>query len=186
MNAASNASSTALQLFTGTSAATPNAAGAVSLLRNFIRGSNFEVDPGQINALIINAGRLANSSPYDQDNGAGFVTLPTNGHIWWGAVTAATTSGSVVNVPITLSGVSTQSLTATIWWPESIGGTHNDVDLYILRPDGSVAVSSTTTSSVFEKAQVTSGSVVNGTYTVQIKSYNVPNAQQVYYAISFQ
>jgi hypothetical protein len=186
VNAASNASSTALQLFTGTSSATPNAAGAAALLRNFVRGSTFEIDPGQINALLINAGRQTIGSAYDQDNGAGFISLPVNGHIWWGWVTAATTSGSVVDVPIGVSGSGGRALTVTIWWPEAIGGSHNDVDLNVLRPDGSYAAGSVSIASVFEKTQVPSGSLSDGTWIVRIRSYNVRSSQRVYYAVNFQ
>lgn len=171
--------------FGGTSGATPNAAGAATLLRNFIRGGSDEFDPGQIYAMLINAGTGTVYPAWDNINGAGLVSLPVNGHLWWGAVTAGTTSGSMIDIPLGLS-VTNQSLSVTIWWPESIRGQHNDVDLYVLNPSGVRVAHSDTGPGVWEKAQVPAGQLFSGTWTIRIQSYAVASPQRVYYAINFQ
>jgi serine protease AprX len=190
--AASNTSSTALQMFGGTSAATPNVAGAAALLRNYLGTYYGDYDPGQMNAFIINAGGPCTRGVYnncgslDNNNGAGFVKLSTNASWWWGTVTAPPTSQkkAPIKVPITLSGITTQTLTATIWWPESIGGQHNDVDLFIVDPNNGQAEDSNSIGGVFEKAQIPSGQLKNGTWTIWIVSYNVKTPQQVYYTVT--
>lgn len=185
VNAASNKSTTALKSFGGTSAATPNVGGATSLFRNYMRGTNQEYDPGQIYAFMINAGRASNMPSYDNNNGAGLVQLPSNGHIWWGSVTASTTAQSTIDIPLFIT-VAGQSLTATIWWPESIGGNHNDVDMDLFNPAGVAVAGSHSTGSVWEKAQVPNAKLYTGNWILRIKSYNVKNPQKVYYAINFQ
>lgn len=189
VRAASNASSNALQLFTGTSAATPNAAGATALLRNFIRGNNFEIDPGQINALMIVSGRNTVDSAYNNNIGSGMVSLPVNGHLWWSSVTAAVsspTSHPVVDVALDISPAPTQAITVAIWWPESISGSHSDVDVRVLNPSGVQVAGSSSIGSVFEKARVATGSLPAGNWTVRIVSYAVSNPQRVYFAVNLQ
>ena len=189
VRAASNASNTALQLFTGTSAATPNAAGAVALMRNFIRGNNFEIDPGQINALMIVSGRNTVDSVYNNNIGSGMVTMPVNGRLWWSSVTAAVSSPSsrpMVDVALSISPSPTQAITVALWWPESIGGAHSDVDVYLLNPSGAQVAASSSISSVFEKARAAAGSLPAGNWTVRIVSYAVLIPQRVYLAVNLQ
>jgi serine protease AprX len=188
--AASNAGTTALQTFGGTSSATPNAAGATALFRNFIRGSNFEVDPGQINALMIMSGTNFSFPATDNNNGSGFINLPVNGHIWWAGVTAPVSPDfsqprPVVDIPLSIGPAPGQAITVAIWWPESIGSTHNDVDLHLINPSGVVVASSTSVSSVFEKVRAT-GALPTGTWKVRVTSWNVHNPQTVYYALKLQ
>jgi serine protease AprX len=189
VRAASNASSTALQVFTGTSAATPNAAGATALMRNFIRGNNFEVDPGQINALMIVSGSNTVDSVYNNNIGSGMVSMPVDGHLWWSSVTAAVSSPSsrpMVDVALNISPSPTQAITVALWWPESIGGSHSDVDVRLLNPSGVQVAASSSISSVFEKARIATGSLPAGNWTVRIVSYAVPNPQRVYFAVKLQ
>ena len=180
VNAASTASTTALQLFTGTSAATPNAAAATGLIRNFIRGSNFELDPGQINAFMIMTSR---NQFFDNNSGAGLVRLPTNGHSWWGSVSVGT--GSIVNVPIGISSTSSTVVDVALWWPESATQAHNDVDLELINPNNVIVSSSLSGPSIYEKARASSG-FISGTWQVRVRSYNVSSTQTVYYAVNAQ
>jgi len=184
--AASTASNTGMQLYDGTSAATPNVAAAAGLLRNFVRGASFETDPGQIYALLINSGKIANGSASDNDVGAGIVSLPNGPSGWmtWGADVVGS-SGALVDIPIQVSlpWSVARPLTATIWWPESLGGIHSDIDLQILNPSGRVVGSSTSGPSVFEKAGTTISGPVSGTWTVRIKGYYVASPQVVYFGV---
>jgi len=191
VTAASTSGSTDLHTFTGTSSATPNAAGATALLRNFIRGANFEIDPGQINALMIVSGGNDTAPASDNSNGAGFVRLPVNGLLWWGSVTAQVSPDfsqprPVVNIPLAISPSASQAIRLAIWWPESIGGSHNDVDVSLINPSGVFVAGSASVGSVFEKARAVAGGLPSGTWTLRVTSFNVHNAQRVYYAVNLQ
>ena len=173
-HAASTTSTTAQQIFGGTSGATPYGAGAAALARNFLRGSSSVVDPGQVYAFMIMSGE--DSSP-DNNNGAGLIDMPVNGNAFWGAVNV----GNQMNVDIPISISPGVEIDAAIWWPESTS-THNDVDLYLIRPDGTTADLSLAIGSVFEK--VFSGSnPPNGTWTLRVRGYSVSGTQKVYYAL---
>ncbi len=172
---ASNASDTATQVFTGTSGATPYGAGAAALLRNWLRGTSFSIDPGQVYAQLI----LSGQQPFGFDNtsGAGKVRLPTDGWAWWGKVSI--NAGQTINIPIGISGASSNTFDGALWWPES--STHNDVDLYLVDPTGRVVATSFSGPSVFERARAT-GAVANGTWTLRIVAFHVTAPQTVYWA----
>jgi hypothetical protein len=172
---ASNASNTATWLFGGTSAATPFGGGTALLIRNFLRGTSWEIAPGLVNAFMIMSGDLRN---FDNNNGAGVIRLPSNGNAWWGSVSV--TNGQEVNVPINL-GTPTAAIDAAIWWPESTS-THNDIDLRLIRPDTTWADSSTNINSVFEKVRTTTN-LQTGTWNLRVRGYSVTGTQTVYYAL---
>lgn len=174
VNAASNVSDTALQLFTGTSAATPNAAGATALMWEFFG----QAAPGFINSVMINSGRnLASSAAFDNSNGAGLPFLPVNGTIFSSSVIVS--SGGTVDVPIDVTG-NIQFIDSALWWPES-PGLHNDVDLQLVNPNGVVVASSVSSASIFEKARATTG-LVDGTWKIRIHAFNVTGSQLVFWA----
>jgi serine protease AprX len=173
---ASNASDTAVQTFTGTSGATPYGAGAAALLRNWLRGTSFSIDPGQVYAQLILSGQQP--YPFNNTSGAGPLRLPTDGWAWWGKV--AIGAGQTINIPLGISGASTNTFDGALWWPES-SSRHNDVDLYLVDPSGVVRASSVSIPSVYERARV-AGAVANGTWTLRIVAYNVSGTQNVYFA----
>jgi serine protease AprX len=173
---ASNASDTALRApYSGTSGATPYAAGAAALLRDWLNGlDNVPIDPGQVYAQMI----LSGQTPYPFDNtaGAGRLELPTNGGLAWGKVSV--TNGQTINLPLSVA-AGTQ-FDAALWWPESASQQHSDIDLYIVAPSGDVHASSTSTPSVFERARV-AAPIVEGTWTIRIRGYSVPTGSQTVY-----
>lgn len=174
VNAASNASDTALQLFTGTSAATPNAAGATALEWEFFG----QAAPGFINSVMIMTGRnAASAAPFDNNNGAGLPFLPVNGIILSSSVIVS--SGGTVDVPINVTG-NIQFIDSALWWPES-PGLHNDVDLQLVNPNGVVVASSLSVASIFEKVRATTG-LVDGTWKIRIHAFNVTGSQLVFWA----
>ncbi|MCM3904335.1 MAG: S8 family serine peptidase [Pyrinomonadaceae bacterium] len=127
---ASSASNTALQVFTGTSGATPYACGATALLRNWMRGSNFDIDPGQVYAQMI----LSGQTPFfNNTNGAGLLNLPTNGVAFFGKTSVG--NGGTINIPLTI-GAGNNRFDGAIWWPETAAQSHNDVDLSLIDPNG--------------------------------------------------
>jgi serine protease AprX len=183
---ASNASDTALKSFTGTSGATPYAAGAAALLRNWLRGSSFSIDPGQVYAQLILSGQQP--FPFNNTSGAGPIQLPTNGWAWWGKVFVV--NGLTIDIPLSISGPNPNTFDGALWWPESafqlvpfIGpGVHNDIDLHLIDPNGTERGASISTLSVFERARV-SGAIKPGMWKLRIRGYNVPGGfQTVYWA----
>ncbi len=184
-NTASNASDTARQNFSGTSGATPYAAGAAALLRNWLRGPSGSIDPGQVYAQLILSGQ--DTSPFDNTAGAGPIQLPTNGWAWWGKTSVG--NGQTIDIPITISARYANTLDAALWWPE--GGVrilgflidwHSDVDLHLVDPSGATRAWSLSIPSVFERCRV-AGRVATGTWKLRIRGYRVPvSSTTVYWA----
>jgi serine protease AprX len=173
---ASNASDTARRVFGGTSGATPYASGAAALLRNWLRGTSFSIDPGQVYAFLILSGQTP--YPFDNTSGAGPLRLPTDGTAWWGKVSA--TNQVTINIPLGIGSGTANTLDAAIWWPES--GTHNDIDLHLIDPSGNVRASSISVYSVYERCRV-AGTVAPGTWQLRIRGYSVPaGPQEVFWA----
>ena len=170
-------SDTGFQVFGGTSGATPYGGGGAALLRNFLRGASFSIDPGQVYAQIILSGQT--SFPFDNTSGAGRLRLPTDGWAWWGRVDV--NNGQTIDIPIGLTVNGQNRLDAALWWPES--ATHNDVDLFIINPGGGIAASSVSSPSVFERARVTAPT--SGTWKIRIRGFSVPaGPQSVYWAVA--
>ncbi len=184
-NTASNASDTARQTFSGTCGATPYAAGAAALLRNWLRGPSGSIDPGQVYAQLILSGQ--DTYPFDNTAGAGPIQLPTNGWAWWGKTSVG--NGQTIDIPITISARYANTLDAALWWPE--GGVrilgflidwHSDVDLHLVDPSGATRAWSLSIPSVFERCRV-AGRVATGTWKLRIRGYRVPvSSTTVYWA----
>jgi serine protease AprX len=176
-------SDTAFRVFGGTSGATPYGGAAAALLRNFLRGTSFSIDPGQVYAQMILSGQQP--FPFNNTSGAGPLRLPTDGWAWWGKVSVS--DGTTIEIPIGVSGGNPNRFDAAIWWPETALQflfitieSHNDVDLSIIDPSNTVRGSSVSISSVFERARAT-GAIPSGTWKVRIRGFNVPAGPQTVY-----
>jgi hypothetical protein len=172
---ARSTSNTALGSFGGTSAATPIAGGAAALMRNWMRGGTGSLDAGHVYSHMILGGQT--TYPFNNDTGAGPFQLGVNGHAWWGKTNVA--HGGRIDIPINVAPGKTL-IEGSLWWPEGTAG-HNDVDLYLVAPDGTVRDSSWSGVSVFERAGVSTG-VYAGTWKLRIVGYSVSGAQKTYWS----
>lgn len=167
---ASNVSNTALKGFGGTSGATPYAGGAAALLRNFMRGTSFTIDPGHVYARLILSGQQP--FPFNNTSGAGRLRLPTEGLTWWGKtfVSRAFSSATTVDIPINAtSGIKT--LDAAAWWPESASENHAGIYLYLIDPSGTIRATSNNVSSVFQRVRVSSLTFLStGIWKIRIRA----------------
>lgn len=169
---ASSASATATQVFGGTSAATPHAAGAAAVVRNFLRGTTFEFSPGQVYAYLLACGSIA--YPFNNTSGAGLVRLAVNGSFW--RSTATVGNAQTVDIPIAMAATNNR-FSVALWWPEA-PATHNDIDLSLINPSGVVVGSSISVPSVFERVSV-NGPIAAGTWTIRIRGFSVPGGSQL-------
>jgi hypothetical protein len=173
---ASNASDTATQVFTGTSGATPHAAGAAALIRNYLRGGNADIDPGAVYAFLLAAGNSFSGSatvpPINNTSGAGVIRLPVAPATWQSSANSVS-NGQSLSLPISFSRNFDQ-LNVAIWWAEQ-PDPHNDVDLTVIDPNGVVRGSSLSSAGVFERVNIV-GPVVAGNWTVQVHGYSVPSS----------
>lgn len=171
---ASNASDTALQVFSGTSGATPYAAAVAMLARNWLQRMG-TFDNGQSYAFMILYGQK--EWPYDNTSGAGSLAMATNGWAWWGKVSI--TDQLNCDIPITVSGTK-NDFDVSLWWPESASQQHNDIDVHLLDPSGVERAKGYSSAGIFERTQV-GGTLATGTWTVRIRGYSVRTSSQVVY-----
>jgi hypothetical protein len=167
-------SNTANRVFGGTSGAVPYGGAAAALARNWMRRVG-QVDPGHVYARLIVAGQTP--YPFNNTSGAGPVRLPVNGFSWWGKVSVS--NHETIEVPLNVSRSTANNLDGAIWWPETTSG-HNDIDLRIVSPTGSVMDSSVSIPSVFERVRA-AGNSTTGVWKLRIYGYSVSGSQTVYY-----
>jgi len=184
-----------LHYFGATSGATPYVGGAANLMRNWMNigvTTAAGVDPGQVYAGLILAGDRVGPFVVPADHpldsfvaaspcGAGRLGLPPSGTSRFGkAWVSANLRYAEIAVPIASGGI--VRLEAAIWWPDPADDDHNEVDLKLIAPDGTV-VKSASPGGVFERARFQSVSGLSGTWRLRICPKSIgPAAQVVYWA----
>jgi serine protease AprX len=165
---------TALSVYGGTSGATPYAAAAAMLGRNWLRQFG-SYDNGQTYALMILWGQ--NPWPYDNTVGAGPLRMGTGGNVLWGKV--AVVNNATIDIPIAI-GARRRVLDGALWWPETASQDHNVIDLFLFDPGGTERARGYSWNSVFERARV-DGRLTPGTWRLRIQGYSVKTPAQIVY-----
>ena len=140
-----------------------------------MRGGTGSIDAGHVYSHMILGGQT--TWPFNNDTGAGPFELGTGGHAYWGKTNVA--NGVRVDIPVYIPAGKTL-FEGSLWWPEATSG-HNDVDLELISPAGTVKDISISISSVFERASVTTG-VYPGTWKLRIKGYSVSGSQKTFWS----
>lgn len=172
---------------TGTSGATPYAAGAASLLRNWLTSAQGSlVDPGQVYAQLILAG-TNRGAPWPQSEGVGQIVQPKSGFCKFGKIqlTAAYPS---CTIPIAIPVTGSKQIDVALWWPEltpPLGSAadlwHNDIDGHLIDPRGIEQASAVAVDGVWDKCGFGPTPVPIGTWNLRIDSKRFGHLPQVVY-----
>lgn len=186
----------------GTSMATPITAGATALVRQFYTDVK-AVTPAAslIKASLINGAKDLGYGWMSKDQGWGRVDLvnslyPTSGRVNWFENEAKSLSTGGSN-GYTFTASAGQILKFTLVWTDYQGAVQaskelvNDLDLEVTAPGGSVykgncfaSNTASTSCASFDRTNnvenVYFSAPTAGTYTVNVKGYNVPNGPQPY------
>ena len=144
-------------------------------MRNWMRGGTGSIDAGHVYSHMILGGQT--TYPFNNNTGAGPFVLGTGGHAFWGKTNV--TNGGRVDINDPGLGRQDEDRGLAVVAGGHVG--HNDVDLELIAPDGSVRDSSISAVSVFERAGVYSG-VYPGTWKLRIKGYSVSGSQTTYWS----
>lgn len=175
-----------------TSGATPFAAGAAALLRDWmVWAAGGGIDPGQVYAQLILSCPLV--GPFDTASriGAGRIELPAGGWSKFGKI-ALGPEREPREIPIEVESAELDRVEAAIWWPgEQVGTdsllyeTHSNLDLELIDPTGLIRGESRSVKGLFERLAV-HGPIVPGTWKLRISGTPGQFAETVYWTTALR
>jgi hypothetical protein len=183
-------------MLSGTSGATPYGAAAVLAMRGLLEAIAGIVDPGQVYAAIIACAEATRSDGgrFPSVNGAGLVSLPTDGMVWFSSADLDNGGEQTISIPVDAS---TRRIRVGLWWedpgPLHVTSTlliqrHRDFDLELLDPNGDVMASSSGEAGTFERVGLefsATNTPTPGDWGVHIRARNVGlSPATVYWAAS--
>jgi hypothetical protein len=92
-------------------------------------------------------------------------------------------AGATVEIPITVA-AGQQQVDAAIWWPEGETEAHDDIDLWLVDPAGTVSQRSLSVPSVFEKVRQRATPLAPGDWKIQIRGFTVASGPQDVYWVT--
>jgi len=178
---------TAFHNFSGTSGATPFAAGAALMLRNLMTTATTPVPPGEVNALLVLCGR---KGWVDAHEGAGRIQMPLGGLLWASSISLV--SGKTATIELDPGDLPVSGVEAAVWWPEygvANGGFPSSserarVGLEILDPTGASSEPSNVVGSVFQRCSMAGKTPpATGKWSLQIiGAWTTAGPRDVYFA----
>ncbi|MDX1555674.1 MAG: S8 family serine peptidase [Xanthomonadales bacterium] len=168
----------ALDVYGGTSGATPYAGGAAMLAYNWLQQHGV-FENGHVYAFMILYGQrpwTGNNTTHNEV-GAGPLQMATDGWAWWGKVVAG--HGMTIDIPINIT-AGKVDLEVAAWWPEDHQQAHANIELYAIDNNGQILAASEAADSVWERARVT-GPLAAGSWKIRIAARNVPSGNRVVY-----
>lgn len=182
---ASTSCSTCLQVFGGTSGATPYAGGAAMLLFDYFKAQGWATNPGLIYSALLAFG--IRPYPYfDNSYGVGRFELGDLSCRHWVSGSRSVGAGQDVDITFNTStyGNGDRDLRVAIWWPEDTNY-HNDIDLSVIDAQGTVKEVSISGPSVFEFVALPGALTPAGTWRVRLNGYSVPQSPQTVYFLMY-
>ncbi len=184
-------STTALSYFSGTSAATPNVAGAFAAFMAFRRANKgvggSVPTKGEFMASIIAAGEnfgLGNNAVGAGAYRPGALNATALGNVasnTW-ATFGFTTAGQAASMTFNATG-SGRPIKCAAWWPQGASTSLSNCDLELMGPAGTLVASSALPASVWEKVSVAAPAA--GAYTLRITLKAKAVATQQVHAFCF-
>ncbi|MDX2052106.1 MAG: S8 family serine peptidase [Polyangiaceae bacterium] len=174
-----NGSDTAMYAgFDGTSGATAFAGGAAAIMYHWYNHAfGLSNRPGNVYSALLAQG---DSGTLGWDNGVGRLKLVSASQ--WFTGTRTVSSSAAMDVPFSIP-ANRKDLKLALWWPENVADGHNDIDLYVYNPSGTLILQSTLGGSVWEHA-ILNGNLAAGTYNMRLLPYSMKRSTQlVYYTI---
>jgi hypothetical protein len=102
-----------------------------------------------------------------------------NSFATWQISTRDVGHGQFVDIPLLVAGFlrySPRNLRVGVWWQDP-SASHNNIDLFVLMPNGTQALSGASVGSIFERGHI-DGTLSSGTWKIRLIGTSVPVAPQ--------